>query len=659
MGREMRFAVVRRRVSSFLTYGPVAVSLCLGAGRAHGSPIDPASFIVFPYLAVVAESESDTFIQVANVSDEPVLVDCMYEDATPSCSTASGPGCVSPGDARHCPESEDRCVLDSTRSQFFLRLTPGQPLGWWVSAGRRTFPLEDGRTGPDGSQNIGSSVPPVAEPFIGILRCVAREDDQRISLRNPLIGSATLREGTNTGEATVGAYNAFGLPTVSPAAADDDLLVMGGASAEFARCPNVLEFPHVFEDATVRSANTESDVRTTLALAPCTQSKRGRTFPQFRVVNEFAQRFSTTAPLGRQLVQRLSAIDSPDPARSIFGMAVQGTLTGKSTVIALPAEGGPTGIAGVTIERHTFPTGATRIAAMNIAGTAFSNAPDYSAWRLPACVGDCDRNGFVTVDELVTGVNIATGTASVRSCVAFDPTANDVTTVDELVGGLSMALRGCEVSEPGPLPNRPTVTPAELPTPGPQLGGVLTALAVVAADGTILDSDAEDEMGRPIFVRQGGYGFMLVAEGWGGLAGSQVGQVVYDPNDLTTPPDLQVLVSRSLGDGDSRVCDVQRSQPGGVPGMPALSFDGAPASVRAMHDLGCRAVVQRDRQASCTREAGTGRTAYISARSAAQFCIPISAPWAFPEGDTIVAARVQDVHGQPGQPEEIVVRVVP
>jgi 6-phosphogluconolactonase (cycloisomerase 2 family) len=59
------------------------------------------------------------------------------------------------------------------------------------------------------------------------------------------------------------------------------------------------------------------------------------------------------------------------------------------------------------------------------------------------CAGDCNRDTTVTVDELVTGVNIALGNLSITACTAFDPGGDDLVTVDELVKAVNIALGGC------------------------------------------------------------------------------------------------------------------------------------------------------------------------------------------------------------------------
>jgi poly(3-hydroxybutyrate) depolymerase/6-phosphogluconolactonase (cycloisomerase 2 family) len=59
------------------------------------------------------------------------------------------------------------------------------------------------------------------------------------------------------------------------------------------------------------------------------------------------------------------------------------------------------------------------------------------------CVGDCDWNTQVTVDELVLGVNIALGTTPLSACEMFDNEGDGAVTVDNLVRGVNNALTGC------------------------------------------------------------------------------------------------------------------------------------------------------------------------------------------------------------------------
>lgn len=59
------------------------------------------------------------------------------------------------------------------------------------------------------------------------------------------------------------------------------------------------------------------------------------------------------------------------------------------------------------------------------------------------CIGDCNSNKQVTIEELLRGVNIALGAQGVDACTAFDRNENELVTIDELVAGVRSALDGC------------------------------------------------------------------------------------------------------------------------------------------------------------------------------------------------------------------------
>ncbi len=75
--------------------------------------------------------------------------------------------------------------------------------------------------------------------------------------------------------------------------------------------------------------------------------------------------------------------------------------------------------------------------------------PDCVEAELPdpdclACVGDCNGDRQVTVDELVRGVNIALGASPLSTCPSFDSDGSGEVTVDELVRAVNSALAGCQ-----------------------------------------------------------------------------------------------------------------------------------------------------------------------------------------------------------------------
>ena len=80
--------------------------------------------------------------------------------------------------------------------------------------------------------------------------------------------------------------------------------------------------------------------------------------------------------------------------------------------------------------------------------------------RADQCVGDCDNNGVVGINELVMMVNIALGNASLSQC-AVDTDGDGEISIAELVSGTRSALRGCTSTQATPTP-----TPSGSQTPG-------------------------------------------------------------------------------------------------------------------------------------------------------------------------------------------------
>ena len=73
------------------------------------------------------------------------------------------------------------------------------------------------------------------------------------------------------------------------------------------------------------------------------------------------------------------------------------------------------------------------------------------AW---ACPGDCDGDGAVTINELVTAVGIALGGGAMEGCPAADADGDGAVAINELIAGVGHAL-----GEPCPVEPTPTATP--------------------------------------------------------------------------------------------------------------------------------------------------------------------------------------------------------
>ena len=59
------------------------------------------------------------------------------------------------------------------------------------------------------------------------------------------------------------------------------------------------------------------------------------------------------------------------------------------------------------------------------------------------CIGDCDNNGVVTVNELLRGVNIVLGNQAVTVCPAF-MNSQGIVDIAQLVTGVNNTLKGCD-----------------------------------------------------------------------------------------------------------------------------------------------------------------------------------------------------------------------
>jgi hypothetical protein len=299
--------------------------------------------------------EVDTILQVTNISSEPILLHCFYENANSHCSN-NNQVCVEPSD---CCDSVSGCGICESgwlETDFRIRLTPRQPLGWNASSGLSKLPLDgaSGNTGIGGASNAGTRIPPVAEdPYTGALKCISINDDGTPTDRNVVKGEATAVYP----DGDVSKHNAVGILALEGAVNDDNVLVLGGGEAEYNGCSNYLIVNHLF-DLGVHPILEDTDITTisNIVLVPCTQDLLrqipGKAVVQFLVYNEFEQRFSTSKTADCKADWRLSEIDTTDPERSIFSAGVAGTLVGQSRLNPVDRENssGFVGIANETIQ---------------------------------------------------------------------------------------------------------------------------------------------------------------------------------------------------------------------------------------------------------------------------------------------------------------------
>lgn len=295
-----------------------------------------------------------------------------------------------------------------------------------------------------------------------------------------------------------------------------------------------------------------------------------------------------------------------------------------------------------------------------------------------ACLGDCNADGAVTVDEVLTGVNIALGTRPLDDCGSFDADDSATVTVDELIAGLNAALVGCVPDEPTPTPSA-TTTPTRTATPTrpPSLGPVITVFGITNMDAVAMQPVETTEDGIPVFQRPVGAGFFIFIEGRSGNSGAVLGQCnsSYDEFSPALVPDIQILANRPLGQGNPAVCDGPVSAPtgfncgdrppnvtpfGGIPAVDPPDFDaGTRAVADALNDFGCRMQFTGSSTDACTKTA-SGNPRFVNSRSTGQFCtagLVSAGDMLFHRGDTMLTARWRDQAGNVSDLARLIVRV--
>jgi len=309
----------------------VALALTLPAvGRAEVTTDQPGAVLVFP--KIVVDTTRDTIIQISNAGGTPVRARCLY--------------------TRPSIDEESRPVWITV--DFQIQLTALQPTLWLASSGRPVNP-------PDRPPELDPGpVPPLEPGFIGELRCFTVNAAEQPISRNVLTGNATIVDRTTREARRYQAIAIQGFPKNN----NDNTLQLN--NVEYSTCPRVLLLNHFFDDAL--DPVLGSPLRNNVTFVPCSvdyeRNVPGIAALQFDVVNEFEQRLSASLPVRCFADLRLSQIDSPaNPARSIFNIALQGTLVGQTRIRPVPdadIEHGH-GVLAIAEEFHDFPSGGAAI----------------------------------------------------------------------------------------------------------------------------------------------------------------------------------------------------------------------------------------------------------------------------------------------------------
>lgn len=272
----------------------IALGLLAGAGvaRANSNIQESGSVLIFP--KVLADSTTDTLIEITNVGNSMAHAKCYYVDA-------SRPNRWS--------------VMD-----FEIWLTKQQPTQWVASRGRAVNLFD-----PWASSGAGfdpGRVPPVQSGFQGELKCVQVDDSGAPLRANKLIGKATLMRAEAGGEsADVSTYNAIALkgnPNMGIGNSDNVLELNNTAAGlgEYDTCP-VIQTVSVLSEAVddpviddLGSCATDC-LATTLTLVPCDQNfelaRPSQVTLNIFTYDEFETEFSRTITVDCWFNERLDS----------------------------------------------------------------------------------------------------------------------------------------------------------------------------------------------------------------------------------------------------------------------------------------------------------------------------------------------------------------
>jgi hypothetical protein len=149
-------------------------------------------------------------------------------------------------------------------------------------------------------------------------------------------------------------------------------------------------------------------------------------------------------------------VEPPTPTPTITGTpptltptpTVTPTITSTSTPTETPTvtrTNTPTQTHTATETRTptTTPTATLSFTPSHTATITPTSPPPTSTPTRPACPGDCNGDGSVGINELITAVNINLGNRPVGDCNAADLNGNSMVAINELISAVRANLDGC------------------------------------------------------------------------------------------------------------------------------------------------------------------------------------------------------------------------
>jgi hypothetical protein len=136
-----------------------------------------------------------------------------------------------------------------------------------------------------------------------------------------------------------------------------------------------------------------------------------------------------------------------------------------------------------------------------MASAASNVVPTAGLAQDSICVGDCNDDDKVTIEEIVTMVSLALGVTVPTNCDEGDRDGNSSITIDEIIAAVTNALNGCTVLLPTPMPTATMCQMASSPSAAAVGGRIF--VAVVGSDNHIYTSQGQPPLGFGPWTRDG------------------------------------------------------------------------------------------------------------------------------------------------------------
>ncbi len=285
--------------------GLLAVALLLAVtGVARATPPAqrlPSAIIMYPNVR--AEAGFDTRVEMVNLTSRDQQVKCHYL-RPPTCNG----------------------------TDFFVRLTPNQPISWLASRGT---------LGSGG--HVGVAVPPFFGQ--GSLKCfVIPDENSDGSDQNAIQGRATVFGSGGYTES----FGAIGIERITPGDFSTTFELDGST---YAQCPDNYHFTFI------ASEEGDPDTESELILSTCDEDLENlisaTTVVQFQIINEFEDVFSASTTVrcyDRQVLRQINPVFSRDvlgtPTGQVIVRGIQGPVIAVLVDKFVTPDGGAASVAG-------------------------------------------------------------------------------------------------------------------------------------------------------------------------------------------------------------------------------------------------------------------------------------------------------------------------